>query len=926
MGTNSDSVLDLDLPEIPDRDPYSEPSQHLVKSGADAWKVEEGRRASKLLLPPGIREAVDTWRAADYPGLSATSLRLLRYWFDEDHVMPDGTLFRYYYCQREAVETIVYLYEERGLLDAADLLEAFFQQQDLLELQILTSTQGTRFFRRYIPEIAKEAEQELPPPGLPRYAVKMATGSGKTVVMALLIAWSYLHRRLEAGSSLASNFLVVAPNVIVYERLKDDFDSCRIFHKLPIIPSEWRHEFALQSILRGDARSPSPSGNLFLSNIQQIYEDSGPAPTPINPIAAILGNVPIGNLTAAAPMLDRIKRVSNLMVLNDEAHHVHDDDLAWSKTLIALHENLKAKGNRLTAWLDFSATPKNQNGTYFPWTVVDYPLAQAVEDRIVKTPLVIHQTDKADPDNYAHDEAGDVYSEWIAIAVDRWRRHVDEYKAIGEKPILFVMAEDTQDADSIAERLRREPEFKPDGSLLVIHTKQNGEITKSDLVIARQQAKDVDKGTSKVKAIVSVMMLREGWDVRNVTVILGLRPFTAKANILPEQAVGRGLRLIRNIPSGCNQVVELIGTNAFEQFIRELEKEGVGVKTTTTPPRPADQIFPLQDRMMLDIEIPRTSPLYQRQIKRIEDFDPLALPSLADDSTLDHDLKNRIDLVHGIVDVKVGSAEIEFNAENVPPLENLLSALTCRVERASKIPGHFAILYPKIRDYVHHMCFGRTVPLDDVKLRRALNHGGLLDAIATLIGKKIGDLTATSRPVKLQGETYKLSDTQPFLWRRMVVSCSKTIFNKVACYNHLEASFAEFLDSCDDVERFAALAEWFTSFNVQYLSKTGSIRLYYPDFVAVQKTNNGPIFWILETKGREFEDTDSKATHMTRWCAEVSKETGQKWQYLKIPQHVFTMFCKHGTTRSFQALLSWRPHTQDDLLIFDSPKPANGDK
>jgi hypothetical protein len=116
----------------------------------------------------------------------------------------------------------------------------------------------------------------------------------------------------------------------------------------------------------------------------------------------LLGKVPKPSLDTATPMLERVKRLPNLMVLNDEAHHVHDDDLAWSQTLLALHDNLKRKGAEgLAAWLDFTATPKNQNGTFFPWIVVDYPLAQAVEDRIVKTPLIIHQTDKNDPDKYA---------------------------------------------------------------------------------------------------------------------------------------------------------------------------------------------------------------------------------------------------------------------------------------------------------------------------------------------------------------------------------------------------------------------------------------------------------------------------------------------------------------------------------------------
>jgi len=276
-----------------------------------------------------------------------------QYWFEEDHLLPSGEAFRFYFCQREAVETLVYLYEVEQRRDVAELVQAYFESPDLLELEILTSTKGTRSFRRYIPEIGKQAEQELPPAGLTRYAVKMATGSGKTVVMGLVIAWSLLHRRLEAGSAAADNFLVVAPNVIVYERLREDFTSARVFHQLPIVPPEWKNQFALQVTLRGDAREPASGGNLFLTNIQQIYEDSAPQ-APINPVAVLLGNAPKGNLTTATPMLERVKRLPNLMVLNDEAHHVHDEDFAWNKTLMALHDNLKARGGGgLALWLDF---------------------------------------------------------------------------------------------------------------------------------------------------------------------------------------------------------------------------------------------------------------------------------------------------------------------------------------------------------------------------------------------------------------------------------------------------------------------------------------------------------------------------------------------------------------------------------------------
>ena len=111
---------------------------------------------------------------------------------------------------------------------------------------------------------------------------------------------------------------------------------------------------------------------------------------------------------------------------------------------------------------------------YFPWIVVRLPARpggggphrQGAADR--------HQTDKHDPDKYASEEAGDVYGDWIAIAVERWKEHVKVYGVVEEKPVLFVMAEKTKYADSIAERLRREPEFKGKDRVLVIHTDKAG--------------------------------------------------------------------------------------------------------------------------------------------------------------------------------------------------------------------------------------------------------------------------------------------------------------------------------------------------------------------------------------------------------------------------------------------------------------------
>ena len=263
-----------------------------------------------------------------------------------------------------------------GQRDAQELIKAYagIFRKDLLSdsVSFQETTKGQRQIRRYVPELDGEGVQDLPPEDLRRFAFKMATGSGKTWVMAMAMVWSHFHKKRVPGSELSTNFLIVAPNVIVYQRLEKDFASNRIFHDLPLIPPEWRGSWSQKVILRGESTEPDPSGNLFLTNIQQLYESREQEWTPQNAVDALLGKKPVKDLASyQRSMLERVKALKDLVVLNDEAHHVHDEDLAWSQSLLAIHRALP-KG--LGLWLDFSATPKDQNGMYFPWTVVDYPL------------------------------------------------------------------------------------------------------------------------------------------------------------------------------------------------------------------------------------------------------------------------------------------------------------------------------------------------------------------------------------------------------------------------------------------------------------------------------------------------------------------------------------------------------------------------
>jgi type III restriction enzyme len=920
---------DKDLPEIPDRRPDIEPSCYLRKKrGAlDEWEVIEERRPSKMLLVNKLRRAVGKWREDDYPGASPAAERLFRFWFDEDHEV-DGRPWRYYFGQREAIETLIYLAEIENNHDVVDLVKDFgkiFYSQGIQErlhgtnITFQTTMEDTRQITRYVPEKDSEQIQELPAEGLRRYAFKMATGSGKTVVMAMAVVWSYFHRLMVEGSDLSTNFLVVAPNVIVYQRLEKDFADSAIFHHLPLIPPEWRSRFKLKVILRGESSEPASSGNLFLTNIHQIYESRQADWKPLNPVDAILGKKPVQDLSKQSrPMLDRIESCRDMVVLNDEAHHVHDEDLEWHKTLMAIHRALTPG---IALWLDFSATPKDQNGTYFPWIVEDYPLAQAVEDRIVKAPLIVHQVKKKDPEPVIADNIIEAYGDWLLAALARWKEHYDTYKEFGQKPVLFIMAERNKYADRIGEWLVETKEIGLKKSeVLVIHTDKEGRIkSMKEVGKARQAARDIDLPRSRVKVIVSVLMLREGWDVRNVTVALGLRPFSSKAHILPEQAVGRGLRLMQGMGPDRTQTLEVMGTKEFEDFVRKLEVEGVGIKTTTKPPAPPVKITPVMEKIAYDIEIPKTSPNYTRNYKRLSDLDPFSLGPIYDQDELDKRIGIHLKMEFGITETEIHQADIRTGP---PPLtQELISSVVNKTMRTANLTGVFNELYPTVQAYLEHRCFDLDIDLGEERIRSLLRRTLLQEGIAKYLARKLGELTMEKHPIEFESKPLQLSKTQPFTWRRNLppLACGKTIFNFVATYNDFEKESAQFLDDANDILRFAALGtteqDTGTQFRIDYLKPSGAIGFYYPDFVAVQGANGKEVHWIIETKGRIWEDTKVKDDAMEYWCEKVTQASGQQWRFIRVNQSDFDL--KRERWSSFADIVHELADSSDEEMLLD---------
>lgn len=517
-------------------------SPHAILDPAIRWfPADEALRDTtmdKLMPPlvPALRRKVREFRDSGYVGASATSVALLNWWFVEPHLLEkaDGSMFEfaYYFAQREALETIVYLHDMVGVRDKHDLMR--FDTSGEVRAKLFDET-----WRRFV--------------------IKMATGSGKTKVMSLAIAWSFFHKLYEPDSDLARNFLVIAPNIIVLDRIYHDFKGLDIFFHDPVLPDDgyegrnWRSDFQLTLHKQDEVRVTQPTGNIFLTNIHRVYsgDDVPPTPDDDNTMDYFLGQRPTGKTTDSKVDLGVIVRdIDELMIVNDEAHHIHDPGLAWFKSIQDIHNRMLQKDAALSLQIDVTATPKHNNGAIFVQTVADYPLVEAIKQNVVKHPVLPDAESRAKLVEKTSAKYTEMYADHLNLGVIEWRKTYVEHEKRGKKAILFVMTDDTRNCDEVAEYLRSlGPDLAGDDAVLVIHTKNNGEISEAasgkneeELRRLRKLANEIDSWDSPCKVIVSVLMLKEGWDVRNVTTIVGLRAYSAKSNILPEQTLGRGLR------------------------------------------------------------------------------------------------------------------------------------------------------------------------------------------------------------------------------------------------------------------------------------------------------------------------------------------------------------------------------------------------
>ena len=478
------------------------------------------------------------------------------------------------------------------------------------------------------------------------------------------------------------------------------------------------------------------------------------------------------------------------------------------------------------------------------------------------------------------------YADYLALGVEEWRKSYAEHEALGKKAVLFVMVDDTKNCDQVGAYLERTaPELQD--RVLVIHTKQNGEISEAasgkkqqELEILRKAANGIDGWDSPYRAIVSVLMLKEGWDVRNVTTIVGLRAFTSKAKILPEQTLGRGLRRMY-FGSDAAEYVSVLGTQAFMEFVESIKSEGVEFER-----KPMGNVAERQQSLVvevdadnkdkdleaLDIAVPKLSRRFNREFKDLAGLNPqrirhkpLPMKAYAPEDIREIVFKTMLD----------GDVHHTMQLDGSGPADHrsVVGFFTRQILAELRLVGGYDLLYPKVRDFIRERLFdGAPVDLDDPQVLRNLAESYAAKTVIDRFREAINALTVQEAgTTRIEGEI-RLRDTRPFrTGNREYLPSKRSIFNKVvpeAVGGGFELRFARFLDDAPDITAFAK--NYFAvGFKIDYVRANGELSTYTPDFLV--KTPDGNV-WIIETKGREELDLPQKMARLRQWCAEDGLE------------------------------------------------------
>ena len=847
----------------------------------------------KEIITP-LQAKVDEWVKSGYAGVSDLSRRLLTYWFGGPHPMADGKgFFLWHPHQRRAVETTIYLYEVEKLRRTEQYAEMAGQQR---------------------------AVQKAP---WAKLGLQMATGSGKTKVMSLLMVWAHLHWQMGDGDNalgFGNTQLLLAPNLIVLERLLADFapgkeGQANIFAIDPLLPPELRSEFTLQVVTPDNVPSEwHPSeGYLIVANIQKLFtgEAVPSAPSTQDDFEFDfdgLDRLPTKLDTGPPRLLDFLQSAqSSVLVLNDEAHHVHDETVHYGKSAAALKDEDTKEGiawNRvlmgiqkrqgLSLQIDLSATLfEETTRQWFKHTVYDYPLQQAIKEGIVKQPfmgkIALQYKDGHDePIPLVDDSATnafDKYTQLIQAGIAEWKKEQAglDFSGIARKALLFIVCSNKTEAAQIASRLEEFPDAETGECLFAdkvieIHIGRKEATNEKEWQKIRDAINRVDSSDSPYTAIVSVMMLKEGWDVRNVKVIVPLRPCDSRQ--LTEQLLGRGLR--RMFPpawtaegerrdQGRAEGLYIIRHPSFERIIKNIsdiiEDEPEDGKRPDPTRLLVRVVEPEEERAKRDLPISViVGEPYDLNDDWVEKIGRGQMQPLPQKFPYVQDLKE----IEGIIKHEgaagadmIAEVPLKYNvqATGYASVDAVISAYSEAIRAELRMTGSYTpAIKGIVKAFLERCTFDlRGIPLsleaaadydEDTRqividnIRRGPVKQQVIQNVAKIIGqarsgKETPDVQVSTRYAKDLTE-YEASPTQNVMRDPM-----KSIHTLCCFDSGDELKFAQMLDEADDVVSWLWNDQSGVGFRIQY-SFEGRMPYYYPDFLV--RLTDGSLC-IVESKG-----------------------------------------------------------------------------
>ena len=902
--------------------PYEEPAQHWrYERETRLFDLAAGRRPAGYVVAsddsrsfddPGvfveiplvnaIRPRVKAWREAGHPGVSGVTRRLLQHWHDRGNAEQP-----FFFCQLEAAETLIWLAEA----------------SNAEKIGIAVPTDGGDF---------------------QRLCAKMATGSGKTVVMAMVIAWQVLNSVAQPGDRRFSrNVLVIAPGLTVKSRLAvlEPARPGNYYDVFNVVPSALRDKLRQGRVLVRNWHALNWETDERLAKRRSVDKRGAKS-----------------DEAYAREVLGEMARARDILVLNDEAHHawrvssqrtagIAKDEVEtatkWIGGLDRIHRT-----RRILRCYDFSATPFVPSGrasseeALFDWIVSDFGLNDAIEAGLVKTPRVVVRDD-AVPDAktyksrlyhiYNDAEVKDdlnrrakaqeplpdlVRNGYYLLGYD-WRETATAWEKAGfqTRPTMITVANRTETAARVKHAFDNRDilidELCDPERALHIDSKVLTEAEAADDVDAeagtakpsnaRERAeflrRQVDtvgqpgQPGERIQNVISVGMLSEGWDAKTVTHIMGLRAFASQ--LLCEQVVGRGLRRTAYEVSAETGLFEAEYVNVFGVPFTFLPHEAPDEDVVPPPPKPKTAIEPDDSKRAFEIRWPnvvRIDRVFQPRLTlALETLDPLVL-----DASQTAQLAELAPVVEGKPDVtRIETIELRRLAREYR-LQRIVFETAAKIfdEMREDWTGCREVLLVQLvllterfirsdKIVIEPRLFGT----DQLKRRLLLTLNmtkvvrHLWQAIRFENTQRFVPVFDRDHPIRSTGDMATWYTGKP------CEHTERSHINQCVYDSAWEATEAYTLDHSDLVD--AWVKNDHLGFEVFYVH-AGVVRKYWPDYLI--RLANGTML-VLEVKGREREEDRTKRRYMEEWCEAVNE---------------------HGGFGSWECAISWRPSDIHDIL------------